>query len=89
MIRRTMSPVLWALVCGLGLAGIGTGCQSRIGGQTMPSGYYLNDDVQYYRPAPETPLFYTRRALEDYRLNREAAQDGIPDDVDQPPAPNP
>ncbi|MBE6428606.1 MAG: hypothetical protein E7028_08530 [Planctomycetaceae bacterium] len=25
-----------------------TGCQSNIGGQTLPSGYYLNDDVQYY-----------------------------------------
>jgi len=30
-----------------------TGCQVDIGGQVHPSGYYLNDDVQYFPPGPE------------------------------------
>ncbi|MDO4584548.1 MAG: hypothetical protein Q4D62_10650 [Planctomycetia bacterium] len=36
---------LVALVC------LASGCQSHIGGQTLPSGYYLDDDVQYFAPS--------------------------------------
>jgi hypothetical protein len=45
--------------CGLTLllAAVGsTGCQSSIGGQTLPSPYYMADDVQYYAPGPEFKL---------------------------------
>jgi len=38
-----------------------TGCQVEVGGQTLPSPYYLYDDVQYYAPGPE------------FQLSREAA----------------
>ena len=50
------------------LAGLGllvilgvTGCQVDVGGQTLPSPYYLSDDVQYFAPGPE------------FKLSREAA----------------
>ena len=33
-----------------------TGCQVNVGGQTLPSPYYLDDDVQYFAPGPEFPL---------------------------------
>jgi hypothetical protein len=33
-----------------------TGCQVSIGGQTLPSPYYLDDDVQYFAPGPEFKL---------------------------------
>lgn len=33
-----------------------TGCQVNVGGQTLPSPYYLSDDVQYFAPGPEFPL---------------------------------
>ncbi|MDO4551651.1 MAG: hypothetical protein Q4C96_10425 [Planctomycetia bacterium] len=33
-----------------------TGCQSHIGGQTLPSGYYLDDDVQYFAPSSRNVL---------------------------------
>lgn len=46
-----------ALLACLGM----TGCQSSIGGQTLPSPYYLTDDVQYFPPGPE------------FKLSREAA----------------
>ncbi|MDH3719134.1 MAG: hypothetical protein OES79_13535 [Planctomycetota bacterium] len=33
-----------------------TGCQVNVGGQTLPSPYYLSDDIQYFAPGPEFPL---------------------------------
>ena len=43
-----------ALAC-LGLFGLSmaTGCQIDVNGQTLPSSYYLSDDVQYFPPGPE------------------------------------
>ena len=40
------------LLLALGLlAGVGlTGCQAEAGGQTLPSPYYMSDDVQYFPP---------------------------------------
>jgi hypothetical protein len=52
-----------AFLFGLGavaLLGI-TGCQVDVGGQTIPSPYYIYDDVQYFPPGPE------------FKLSREAA----------------
>ncbi len=42
-----------------------TGCQMDIAGQTLPSGYYLTDDVQYYAPGPEFKLAREAAALEE------------------------
>jgi hypothetical protein len=39
-----------------------TGCTVEYGGVTLPSPYYLSDDVQYYAPAPS-----------EFKLSREAA----------------
>jgi hypothetical protein len=53
-----------AIVCGAVLAAAvnGTGCQVSMNGQTLPSPYYLYDDVQYFPPGPE------------FKLSEEAAQ---------------
>lgn len=32
------------------------GCQVSMNGQTLPSPYYLTDDIQYYAPGPEFKL---------------------------------
>ena len=40
---------------------LATGCQVEMAGQTLPSPYYLTDDVQYYAPGP------------GFKLAREAA----------------
>jgi hypothetical protein len=47
-----------AMLLGLGLLGsLGTtGCQWQVGGQTLPSPYWMTDDVQYYAPGPEFKL---------------------------------
>ena len=58
------SPLRWALV-GLGLSmalGV-TGCQYQVGGQTLPSPYYMSDDVQYFAPGPESKLEKEAAAL--------------------------
>jgi hypothetical protein len=44
-----------------------TGCQTTIGGQTLPSANYLRDDVQYFPAGPETQLSRTRQAHDEYR----------------------
>jgi len=60
--RRQSCPLLITLA-GLGLlATMGlSGCQVQLGGQTLPSAYYMEDDVQYFPPGPE------------FKLSREAA----------------
>jgi hypothetical protein len=68
----------WVLLCGLALPALSAGClQSVVGGQTLPSAYYLDDDVQYFPAGPETKLANQIRALERYKLERQAQQDGL------------
>ncbi len=46
------------------LAALGaTGCQVDVGGQTLPSPYYMTDDVQYFAPGPEFKLAKEAAAL--------------------------
>lgn len=43
------------VVAAVGLVG-STGCQVSMNGQTLPSPYYLTDDVQYFPAGPEFKL---------------------------------
>lgn len=52
--RRPLRMVLAGL--GLLAAVTLTGCQVDIGGQTLPSPYYMSDDVQYFPPGAEFKL---------------------------------
>jgi len=60
------------LGCAL-LATVSTGCQSTVGGQTLPSAFYLQDDVQYYPAGPEFILSRQVEAIEQYNLQRAGA----------------
>ena len=63
---------IYGLLCGLSLlAGLSTGCQVDVGGQTLPSPYYLKDDVQYFPPGPEFKL--SREAAAQKAFNEEQA----------------
>lgn len=42
------------------------GCQSNYSGQTLPSPYYLQDDVQYFPPGPEFKLTREAQAMKTY-----------------------
>jgi len=44
------------LAASFGAGMLFTGCQTSIGGQTLPSAYYLRDDVQYHTKGPEFKL---------------------------------
>ena len=57
-------------------ASAATGCQGTVGGQTLPSAYYLRDDIQFFPAGPESLLTNQERALEEYRLQRQTLQQG-------------
>ena len=46
---------------------VGSGCQVEMGGQTLPSPYYMQDDVQYFAPGPEFRLAREAAALKEAR----------------------
>ena len=55
-----------------------SGCQTTIGGQTLPSAYYLRDDVQYFPSGPETQLPLARQAMEDYKAGQRELNEQVP-----------
>ena len=58
------------------LSAVSAGCwQTTIGGQTLPSALYLDDDVQYFPIGPEQKLSNQIRALERYKAQQQGAQD--------------
>ncbi|MBM3997998.1 MAG: hypothetical protein FJ297_00400 [Planctomycetes bacterium] len=59
--------------CGLGLLVLAgsTGCQITEGGQTLPSAYYLSDDVQYFPAGPEFKLSREAAAMKEYQANQQ------------------
>ena len=72
---RTSSRNHWLKValCGLSVAGAvsATGCQVHVAGQTLPSPYYMTDDVQYFAPGPEFKLSREAAAQKAYRNEQE------------------
>jgi len=78
-VQRTFA-TKFALVLGgiLSLNGL-YGCQTNIGGQTLPSAWYLGDDVQFFPAGPEYLLPNTVRAAEEYKAqqNEFAEEEGF------------
>jgi hypothetical protein len=48
-----------------------TGCQVDVGGQTLPSPYYMYDDIQYFPPGPEFKLSQEAAAMKAYKAEEE------------------
>jgi hypothetical protein len=56
------------VVCALGLAAVAcTGCQVDVGGQTLPSPYYLKDDIQYFPAGPRMKLSREAAAMKAFK----------------------
>ncbi len=55
------------LLAAIGAGTTLTGCQFNAGGQTLPSPYYLQDDVQYHPAGPEFKLSREAAALDEAR----------------------
>ena len=51
---------------------VSTGCQVSLNGQTLPSPYYLQDDVQYFPSGPEFKLPREAAALKAARAEEKA-----------------
>jgi len=49
------------------LLGSSSGCQVSVAGQTLPSPYYLDDDIQYFPTGPENKLANETAALKKAR----------------------
>jgi hypothetical protein len=74
--RQIKSKSTWFLsFCVAGAVLGSSGCQVSLNGQTLPSPYYLQDDVQYFPAGPEFKLPREAAALraaqaEEKALNR-------------------
>ncbi len=62
-----------------------TGCQVDVGGQTLPSGYYLTDDVQYFAPGPQQKLAREAAAQRAYREEQALRTNNGNGNVQPPP----
>lgn len=51
-----------------------TGCQVDVAGQSLPSPWYLTDDVQLYTPGPEFKLANEAAAMEAQKEARISQQ---------------
>jgi hypothetical protein len=51
-----------------------SGCQTTVGGQTLPSAYYLDDDVQYFPAYSDDLLPKLKQSLDEYRVEQSATQ---------------
>ncbi len=70
--RNPLRMLLLALAL---LAGVGlTGCQTDVGGQSLPSPYYMSDDVQYFPPGAEFKLAKEAAAMKAYNQDQAAQQ---------------
>ena len=70
-----------AILVGCGLVSSMTGCQTTVGGQTLPSPHFLKDDVQYFPAGQEFLLTNKVQAIEQYKLDQSAFQGYYIDDT--------
>jgi hypothetical protein len=80
-------PVLWGIFgCMAMIAGF-AGCQVSTNNQTLPSPYYLSNNLQYYQPGPWFKLQHEADNMKLY--NEQAASQQGPQQGPPPPAPPP
>ena len=62
-------------VLAIGLSSLfSTGCQIDIGGQTLPSAYYMSDDLQYFPAGPEFKLSNEAAAMKAAQVDQELSE---------------
>ena len=62
-------------IVALALLAVGaTGCQVDVGGQTLPSGFYMDDDIQFFPSGPDFKLSREAAALKAQSQRPEAVQ---------------
>ncbi len=76
-VNRIFATPYALLLSGLLSAGSLCGCQTDIGGQTLPSAHYLRDDVQYFPAGPEFLLPNAVQAQKEYKASQQALEDDL------------
>jgi hypothetical protein len=71
--HRMIRSIALTLAAGICLVGA-TGCQVSLNGQTLPSPYYLQDDVQYFPSGPEFKLPREAAALRAARAEEKLSR---------------
>ena len=71
---RTTQRLAITLAAGFCLIATTTGCQISLNGQTLPSPYYLQDDVQYFPSGSEFKLPREAAALRAARAEEKLSQ---------------
>ena len=66
----------WVLGFGMAAALSVTGCQVDVGGQTLPSPHYMDDDIQYFPAGSEFKLSREAAAMQKAKAERELEQIG-------------
>ena len=69
-------PKLALLACGMFSVAV-TGCQTDVGGQNLPSAFYLRDDVEFHPAGPEILIPNQVKALKEYSLDQQKAREGL------------
>ncbi len=69
--------ILLSLAAAIASSALFTGCQTTIGGQTLPSPDYLSDDVQYFPAGPENKLFNQVEASKKQAADTKKLQQGF------------
>jgi len=73
---------------GLGLVLVGlTGCQTWVGGMTLPSPHYLQHPPQYFAPSPPFPLSKELASQEAIAVAPASAAAALPAPVAAPNVP--
>ena len=73
--QRAVKSIFLTLAVGMCLVAT-TGCQVSLNGQTLPSPYYLQDDIQYFPAGPEFKLTNQVEATRKYQLEQEQLRGG-------------
>ena len=69
--------ILLTLVAAIASSALLTGCQTTVGGQTLPSPDYLTDDVQYFPAGPEFKLSNQVEASRKQAAEKQKLQKGF------------
>ena len=71
--------ILLSVVAAIASSALLTGCQTSIGGQTLPSATYLHDDVQYFPAGPEFKLTNQVEAARNTNWNSSSSEPATSD----------
>jgi len=67
---------IWVRVLTAGVLSAAVGCQTQLGGMTLPSNDYLRQSPQYFQPAPSFKLPREAMAMEDAARKQFGPQNG-------------